>query len=63
LLALASTLFLGLIPAFKYVPPRVAESLRSAGRSATSSRERHRARNILVGAQVALALVLLPGRV
>jgi predicted permease len=61
LLALVSTLFLGLIPAFKYVRPRVAEALRSGSRSATPSHERHRARNILVGAQVALALVLLAG--
>jgi predicted permease len=61
LLALISTVFLGLIPAFKYVRPRVAEALRSGGRSATLSRERHRARDILVGSQVALALVLLAG--
>lgn len=61
LLALVSTLFLALIPAFKYVRPRVAEALRSSSRSATTGRERHRALNILVGAQVALALVLLAG--
>ncbi|HXE14810.1 MAG TPA: FtsX-like permease family protein, partial [Bryobacteraceae bacterium] len=61
LLALISTLFMGLIPAFKYVRPRVAEALRSSGRSATMTRERHRARDILVGGQVALALVLVAG--
>jgi predicted permease len=61
LVALVSTLFLGLIPAFKYFRPQVAEALRSGGRSVTISRERHRARNMLVGAQVALALVLLAG--
>jgi predicted permease len=61
MLALLSSLFLGLVPALKYVRPRVAEALRSAGRNATISRERHRARNLLVGAQVALALVLVAG--
>jgi predicted permease len=61
LVALVSTFFLGLIPAFKYVRRRVADPLRSGSRSATMSRERHRARNMLVGAQVALALVLLAG--
>ncbi len=61
LLAMLSSLFLGLIPAFKYVRPRVAEALRSGGRSTTVSRERHRARNTLVAAQVAVALVLISG--
>jgi predicted permease len=50
---------LGLIPALKYAGPRIADSLRSAGRGASLSRERHRARNLLVVAQVAMALVLL----
>lgn len=59
LLALLSALFLGLIPALKYVRPQVAGALRSGGRSSTASRERHRARNILVAAQVALAVVLI----
>lgn len=59
LLAIVSTLFLGLIPAFKYVRPRVAQALRSSGRGATMTRERHRARNLLVAAQIALALVLI----
>jgi predicted permease len=61
LLALLSTLFLGLIPAFRYIRPRVGEALRSSSRTATNSRERHRSRNVLVGMQVALALVLLAG--
>ncbi|MFL6442845.1 MAG: ABC transporter permease [Candidatus Sulfotelmatobacter sp.] len=61
LMTLLSSLLLGLIPAFKYVRPRVAEALRSSGRSATVSRERHRARNTLVAVQVALALVLMSG--
>jgi predicted permease len=52
-------LVLGLVPALKYAGPRIADSLRGAGRGAGLSRERHRARNLLVVAQVAMALVLL----
>src|SRR3984957_2258868 len=59
LLAVSSGLFLGLIPALKYAGPRAALALPSEGRPASASRERHRARNILVVAQVAMALVLL----
>jgi len=54
----AGVLF-GLIPVFKYAGPQLATSLRSGGRTASQSRERHRARNTLVVVQVALALVLL----
>ncbi len=59
ILSVLSGLLFGLIPALKYAGPRIAATLHSAGRGATLSRERHRARNILVVAQVALALVLL----
>ena len=55
---LAGVLF-GLIPALKYARPRAAPELRSAGRTISASRERHRARNLLVVGQVAMALVLL----
>src|SRR5207302_4932790 len=54
-----SGLLFGLIPALKYAGPRISMVLRSAGRTASVSRERHRARNLLVIAQVAMALVLL----
>ncbi len=57
---LAGVLF-GLIPVAKYAGPHVAISLRGVGRSFSQSRERHRARNTLVVAQVGLALVLLVG--
>ena len=60
-LSVGSGLFLGLIPALKYAGPRISTALRSAGRGASLSRERHRARNLLVVAQVAMALVLLIG--
>jgi predicted permease len=59
LLALLSGLLLGLIPALKYAGPRASLTLRGGGRAASASRERHRARSILVVGQVAMALVLL----
>jgi predicted permease len=49
----------GLLPAFRHGGPRVWNALRGGGRTATGSRERNRARSVLVVAQVALALVLL----
>jgi predicted permease len=61
LLSLLSGLLFGLIPALKYAGPRVAMALRSAGRTISVSRERHRARNLLVVSQMAMALVLLVG--
>ena len=59
LLAVLSGLLLGLIPALKYAGPRASLALRSGDRTASASRERHRARSILVVGQVAMALVLL----
>ena len=60
-LSLLSGLFFGAIPVLKYVGRRAETSLRGAGRSFSSGRERNRARNILIVAQVGLALVLLTG--
>jgi predicted permease len=59
MLSVLAGLFLGLIPAFKYAGPRISAVLQSAGRTVSLSRERHHARNVLVVAQVAIALVLL----
>src|ERR1051326_4169234 len=59
ILSVLAGLFLGLIPAFKYAGPRISAALQSAGRTVSVSRERHRARNLLVVVQVALALVLM----
>ena len=59
LLSVVAGLLFGLIPALKYAGPRTSLALRSAGRTISVSRERHRARNLLVVGQVALALVLL----
>jgi predicted permease len=59
--SLFAGLLFGLIPVVKYAGPHLATALRAGGRSLSSSRERHRARNTLVVVQVALALVLLIG--
>jgi predicted permease len=59
--SLLAGLLFGLIPVLKYAGPHLATALRAGGRSLSSSRERHRARNTLVVVQVALALVLLIG--
>jgi predicted permease len=58
-LSVLSGLLFGLLPAFKYAGPRTSSALRSVGRTISASRERHRARNLLVVGQVAMALVLL----
>jgi predicted permease len=57
--SLFSALLFGLLPALKSAGSRVAHTLGGSSRSATQSRERRRARSVLVVAQVALALVLL----
>jgi predicted permease len=59
ILSVLSGLFFGLVPALKYAGPRVSAALRSAGRTLSVSRQRHRARNLLVVAQIAIALLLL----
>jgi predicted permease len=58
-ISLAAGLIFGLIPVFKYARPHLSQALRGGGRSLSQSKDRHRARNILVVVQVALALVLL----
>jgi predicted permease len=58
-LSLLSGLLFGLIPALKYAGPRSNLALQSGGRTISVSREQHRARNVLVVGQVAMALVLL----
>ena len=59
ILSVLSGFLFGLIPALKYTSPRTNVVLQSAGRTISVSRERHRARNLLVVGQVAMALVLL----
>jgi predicted permease len=58
-LSLFSALLFGLIPVVKYGGPRISAALRSESRTSSVGRERHRARNLLLVAQVAMALVLL----
>jgi predicted permease len=58
-LSVLSGFFFGLIPALKYSGPRSGLGLPSAGRTMSVSREQHRARNLLVIGQMAMALVLL----
>ncbi len=59
-LSVLAGLLFGLIPALRYGRSRGAALSRAvAGRTTSASRERHRARNILVVGQVAMALVLL----
>jgi predicted permease len=57
---IAGVLF-GLIPVLKYARPQLADTLKDSSRGSSDGRERHRARNTLVVAQVALAVVLLVG--
>jgi predicted permease len=59
-IALVTGVCFGMIPLIKYAGPRIANCLRTGGRS-SESKERHRARSALVVVQVALALVLLVG--
>jgi predicted permease len=60
-LALLTGVLFGIVPVIKYAGPRIADTLRSSGRSMSLSKERHRATGALVVVQVALALVLLVG--
>jgi predicted permease len=57
--SVAAGLLFGLIPIVKYASPRLATTLKEGGRGSSDGRERHRMRNGLVVAQVALSLVLL----
>jgi putative ABC transport system permease protein len=59
--SLFAGLLFGFIPVLKYAGPQLGTALRGGGRTLSQSKERHRARNILVVVQVALALVLLIG--
>ncbi len=57
--SLLAGIFLGLLPIVRYTNPKLAVALRSGGRTMSESRERHRARAVLVTIQIATALVLL----
>src|SRR5580658_2743511 len=59
ILSVLSGLLFGFIPVLRYAPSRQAVPLIGAMRTASTGRERQRGRNLLVVAQVAMALVLL----
>jgi predicted permease len=58
-LSVISGLLFGSIPALKYAHTRAAAALSGANRTSSAGRTRQRSRNVLVVAQVAMALVLL----
>ncbi len=58
-LSLAAGALFAIIPVVKFATPRLAGALNQGGRLGTASRQRHRARNTLVVAEIALAVVLL----
>jgi predicted permease len=58
-ISLLASLLFGSLPVLKYASTQLGSGLRQGGRNSSASRERHRARNALVIAQVALAVILL----
>jgi predicted permease len=60
-LSLLAGLMFGIIPALRYNASWLAAALKEGGRANTAGRSRFRLRSVLVGAQVAAALVLLVG--
>ena len=63
ILSVLSGLLFGAIPVLRYLPSRQRQTLLGATRTTSVSRDRQHARNLLVVAQVAMALVLLIGAV
>jgi predicted permease len=57
---MAAGLF-GLFPVFRFANGKLVSGLKEGGRGGSAGKEKHRARNVLVVAQMALALVLLVG--
>ena len=55
---LAGGLF-GIIPVLRFSTPRLAAALQEGGRLSSGGRERHRARSVLITAEIAFAVVLL----
>jgi putative ABC transport system permease protein len=59
--AVASGILAGLAPAWQNSRPNLTDTLKEGGRGGSGSRSHHRMRNILVAAELALAVVLLVG--
>lgn len=58
-LSIFSGLLFGAIPVIRYARPKLIAALHASGRLSSTSRERLRARSVLVVVQVAMALMLL----
>lgn len=58
-LSIMTSLLVAVIPIFKHARAQLNTGLREGGRTLSQGRQQHRARNVLVVVQVALALVLL----
>jgi len=58
-ISILAGLFFGLIPVIKFARPQLAGALKEGGRLSSAGRARHRARNTLVVAEIALAVILL----
>ena len=59
--ALAAGIVAGLAPAWQSSRPNLNEHLRDGGRGSSAGRARQKLRSVLVGAEIALAVVLLVG--
>jgi putative ABC transport system permease protein len=59
--AVLAGIIAGVAPAWQCSRPNLTESLRDGGRGSSSGRARRRLRSVLVGAEIALAVVLLVG--
>jgi len=58
-ISLVAGLLFGILPVLKFARPQLASALKEGGRLSSAGRARHRARNTLVVAEIALAVILL----
>ena len=60
-ISVVAGILFGLLPILKFATPQLASTLKEGGRGSSDGRTRHRARNLLVVVEIALAVVLLVG--